>query len=126
MRSCSAAGPSGALGPFTFSPAKDLLRRPSLPPSQSRRRCLPSPEHDRSSPRCWGHHRETGECAAISPDKTTDGPVWQAQGVTKGDSVYLLSHVHNLDSDEGEKLLGVYSSQALAEDRIERARRLPG
>ena len=41
-------------------------------------------------------------------------------------SVFLLWHGDDLDDGPDAKLLGVYSTELAAEDRIERARSLPG
>jgi hypothetical protein len=47
--------------------------------------------------------------------------------VSAGDVVYLLWHGDDLeDSTPEPKLLGVYSSEAAARERIERAKELPG
>jgi homoserine kinase type II len=40
--------------------------------------------------------------------------------------VYLLWHVHDLENDADEKVIGVYASQANAEAARERAKSLPG
>ena len=40
--------------------------------------------------------------------------------------VYLLQHVRDPDGDEDIKTIGVYSSEASANEAIERARKLPG
>lgn len=42
------------------------------------------------------------------------------------DAVYLLWHVHEIDDEEDSKLLGVYSTERLAQDRIARSRQSPG
>jgi hypothetical protein len=42
------------------------------------------------------------------------------------DKVYLLWHVHQVGDDEDSKLLGVYSTEQLAVQRIERSRTKPG
>lgn len=42
-------------------------------------------------------------------------------------SVFVLHHVHVIDDDdENVKLLGVYSTRAIAMDRIETYKNLPG
>jgi hypothetical protein len=43
-----------------------------------------------------------------------------------GAIVYLLWHAHDLVEEEDVKLLGVYSTEDRARDRIDRARALPG
>lgn len=42
------------------------------------------------------------------------------------EAVYLLWHVHEIDDEEDSKLLGVYSTGLLANDRIARSRQVPG
>jgi homoserine kinase type II len=41
-------------------------------------------------------------------------------------TVYLLWHVHQLDNDDDEKLIGIYSSPATANAAIARLRTQPG
>jgi hypothetical protein len=40
--------------------------------------------------------------------------------------VYLLWHMHDLDGESNDKLLGVYSTEEKATSRIASARKLPG
>jgi hypothetical protein len=40
--------------------------------------------------------------------------------------VYLLQHVRTVNDDEDIKVLGIYSSEALALEAVERFRKLPG
>jgi hypothetical protein len=40
--------------------------------------------------------------------------------------VYLLWHIHPIDGDVGEKLIGVYSTDELARDAASRLARAPG
>jgi hypothetical protein len=40
--------------------------------------------------------------------------------------VFLLQHVHSVNDDDDIKTLGIYSSEALALEAVERFRMLPG
>jgi hypothetical protein len=42
------------------------------------------------------------------------------------ETVFVLSHIHPLESENDEKLIGVYRSEEAAKSAIARAGRLPG